>query len=168
MLPIVLDPSALVIALTGAGDGLERRRVLLGEAGIAPVALPPACADAALAGLAVLFIAGLSHAEASALAARARLSGVLVNVEDVPALCDFHVPAVIRRGDLLLTVSTGGRAPGLAKAIRQWLARRIGREWGPRLDEVAAARAAWRTTGHSLAEVSRRTRALVAEKGWLS
>ncbi len=55
------------------------------------------------------------------LAQLARDAGVLVNVEDVPDLCDFHVPAAVRRGDLLLTVSTGGRAPGLSRILREWL-----------------------------------------------
>ena len=168
MLPIVLDPNMVTAGLAGADAGRERRRAWLAEAGIPAVAIASDAPDEALKGLAVLFIAGLSEEQSRALAARARLHGALVNVEDIPALCDFHVPAVVRRGDLLVTVSTGGKAPGLARAMREWLARRLGIEWGGRLDEIAQARAGWRSDGHSPEEVSRRTRALVSEKGWLS
>lgn len=168
MLPIVLDPNTVTVGLAGADDGLERRRALLAGAGIPAVAIAPDAPDEALKGLAVLFVAGLTEEQSRALAARARLHRALVNVEDMPALCDFHVPAAIRRGDLLLTVSTAGRAPGLARTLREWLTRLVGTEWGARLDQIAEARAGWRSAGHSPEEVSRRTRALVSEKGWLS
>ena len=58
----------------------------------------------------------LSSEISAALAGRARAQGILVNVEDEPLLCDFHVPATVRRGDLLLTVSSAGRSPGLVAA----------------------------------------------------
>jgi len=167
VLPIVLDPDSVVVGLAGDGEALARRRALLAGAGIAPVAIAPEAADEALHGLAALFVAGLPPSQAQAMAARARLAGVLVNVEDVPALCDFHVPAVVRRGDLLISVSTGGKAPGLARLIREWLARRLGAEWGARLTAVAEARAEWRQAGHSPTDVAGRTRAHVAERDWL-
>lgn len=59
----------------------------------------------------------------------ARQRGVLVNVVDVPACCDFIVPSVVRRGDLTLAVSTGGRSPALAKRIREDLEARYGSEY---------------------------------------
>jgi siroheme synthase-like protein len=51
----------------------------------------------------------------------ARQSGILVNVVDEPALCDFIVPSVIRRGDVVLAISTGGLSPALARWLRQEL-----------------------------------------------
>ena len=51
----------------------------------------------------------------------ARHSGVPVNVVDQPALCDFIVPSVIRRGDVVLAISTGGLSPALARWLRQEL-----------------------------------------------
>ena len=86
-------------------------------------------------------MAGLDEGEARELARRAQAAGVLVNVEDRPSLCDFHVPAIVRRGDLVLTVSTGGRAPGLARLLREWLGRRFGPEWTGRLNDLGATRA---------------------------
>jgi siroheme synthase-like protein len=51
----------------------------------------------------------------------ARQHGILVNVVDEPALCDFIVPSVIRRGDVVLAISTGGLSPALARWLRQEL-----------------------------------------------
>lgn len=161
MLPIALDPTIIRVGLIGAGEGLARRRAFLTESGV------EAAEQGAVDGLHVLFVAGLDHARSAILAAEARAKGVLVNVEDVPELCDFHVPAVVRRGDLALTVSTNGRAPGLSRLLREWLGRMFGPEWTGRVDEVARARDGWRAEGLATDEVSRRTRDLVAGQGWL-
>jgi precorrin-2 dehydrogenase/sirohydrochlorin ferrochelatase len=136
----------------------------LAEAGITPV---PVEQNGFLPKINVLFIAGFGPAEAAALAVRASNSGILVNVEDRPELCDFHVPAIVRRGDLVLTASTGGRAPGLARRLREWLEDRFGPEWSSHMEEVSESRSAWRAEGLSAHDVSDRTRALIAEKGWL-
>ena len=165
MLPIVLNSQAISVGLAGAGEGLARRKEVLAEAGISPVAIS---ADAPLDGLAVLFVAGLDRRASQHLADRARGQGVLVNVEDIPELCDFHVPASIRRGDLVLTVSTGGKSPGLAKLIREWLEHKIAPEWTGRLKEVASVRAKWRAEGKPPSEVSQRTRDFVRERDWLA
>lgn len=168
MLPLMLDPGKNAVGLAGAGEGLARRAAMLAEAGAEPVQITPQAGKVEFQGLAILFVAGLSRALSERLAARARLAGVLVNVEDQPSLCDFHVPAVVRRGDLLVTVSTGGKAPGLAKLLRQWIERRLGLEWNEHIAEVASARASWRQSGVTPPEVSRRTAALVEQRGWLA
>ena len=165
MLPIALDPQTVRVGLAGAGEGLARRRALLAEGGVDPVAVDPA---APLDGLHLLYIAGLDRPVAVSLAGRARDRGILVNVEDVPELCDFHVPAIVRRGDLALTVSTSGRAPGLSRLLREWLDRAFGPEWQEHLETIGTARADWRGQGLAPAEVSRRTRDLVAREGWLA
>jgi precorrin-2 dehydrogenase/sirohydrochlorin ferrochelatase len=162
VLPIALDPTTIRVGLIGAGEALARRRVFLAESGVETPEEGP------LDGLHVLFVAGLDEARSAALAAEARAKGVLVNVEDVPALCDFHVPAVVRRGDLALTVSTNGKAPGLSRLLREWLARVFGPEWTGRMDDVARARDGWRAEGLAPDEVSRRTREKVAKEGWLT
>jgi uroporphyrin-III C-methyltransferase/precorrin-2 dehydrogenase/sirohydrochlorin ferrochelatase len=54
-------------------------------------------------------------------AASAKHFGVLVNVVDDPALCDFIVPAVVDRSPLVIAVGTGGRAPILARQVRAYL-----------------------------------------------
>src|SRR5690242_18217859 len=129
MLPLVLNPLNLKLGLIGQGDGLARRAALLAEAGVEARLLSPDAPDADLATLQVLFVAGLPEGESRVLAGRARALGVLVNVEDVLPLCDFHVPAIVRQGDLLLTASTGGKAPALARQVREHLAESFGPEW---------------------------------------
>jgi precorrin-2 dehydrogenase/sirohydrochlorin ferrochelatase len=167
MLPITLASHSLKAALIGQGDALARRQALLAEAGVDARMLPHDAPDEALAGLHLLFVAGLPEGEARALAARARALGVLVNVEDVLPLCDFHVPAIVRRGDLLLTVSTGGQVPGLSRRLRETLADQFGPEWTHRLRDLSQARARWRSEGLTPAEVSQMVRAHVEREGWL-
>jgi siroheme synthase-like protein len=56
--------------------------------------------------------------------------GCLVNVVDDPAHCHFITPAVLRRGDVTVTVSTGGTSPALARRLRERLETLIGPEYG--------------------------------------
>lgn len=59
----------------------------------------------------------------------ARERGMLVNVVDVPDLCNFYVNAQVRRGDLTISVSTGGASPAMARRIREELDGRYGAEY---------------------------------------
>lgn len=52
--------------------------------------------------------------------------GVLCNVVDVPEYCDFFYPAVVRRGDLQIAISTAGQSPSLAQKLRQQLEGQFG------------------------------------------
>jgi len=167
MLPLVFNSHGVKVGLAGRGEALARRASLLAEAGLEARLLSSDASDAVLEPLQLLFVAGLPDGEAQLLAGRARALGLLVNVEDVLPLCDFHVPALVRRGDLLLTASTGGSVPGLARRLRERLAETFGPEWTGRLKELSAARSRFRSAGASPAEVSRKVRALIAEKGWL-
>jgi precorrin-2 dehydrogenase/sirohydrochlorin ferrochelatase len=167
MLPVVLNPVNIKAGLAGQGPERDRRAALLAEAGVEVRLLPDSVSDEVLGGLQLLFVAGLPEGEARDLALRARALGVLVNVEDRLPLCDFHVPAIVRRGDLLLTASTGGQVPGLARALRESLADQFGPEWTVRLKELGRARAKWRADGLSPAEVSQHVRTLISRMGWL-
>ncbi|MBN2059653.1 MAG: bifunctional precorrin-2 dehydrogenase/sirohydrochlorin ferrochelatase [Deltaproteobacteria bacterium] len=60
----------------------------------------------------------------------AKESRILVNVVDQPEDCNFIVPSIIRRGDLVIAVSTSGRSPAMAKKIRERLGRLFGDEYG--------------------------------------
>jgi siroheme synthase-like protein len=77
----------------------------------------------------------------AAVAADARAAGVLVNVMDDVPNCDFAAPAIVRRGDLVIAVGTGGRAPALASRLRAELSERFGPEWAELLDHVGRVRA---------------------------
>lgn len=165
MLPIVISPEMTRIGLAGEGEGLERRQAVLSAAGVQPVPVSP---GSTLDGLSVLFVAGFDHSTSQDLAARARARGILVNVEDVPELCDFNVPAMVRRGDLVFSVSTNGRAPGLARRLREWLDERFGGEWEAHLVELGAMRDGMRAGGARAREIAAKTRQIIDEKGWLS
>lgn len=70
----------------------------------------------------------------------ARRLGVLCNIVDVPRLCDFYYPAVVRRGALQIAVSTGGRSPALAQRLRKELEGRFGPEYEEWLASLGKAR----------------------------
>ena len=61
--------------------------------------------------------------------AEAEERNILINVADVPARCNFILPATMRQGDLTVSVSTGGKSPALAKRLRQELEKSIGPEY---------------------------------------
>ena len=164
MLPIMLS-SEVAVGLCGRGTAGARRAALLRDAGITPCAISEETEPSALLGLHVLFVAGLAAPQH--LAQRARALGVMVNVEDVPELCDFHVPACVRRGDLLLTVATGGRVPGLARLIREWLEMQFPSLWSEDLEELAQKRQLWRSEGLEPTAMVERLRRFLAEKGRL-
>lgn len=60
-------------------------------------------------------------------------NNVLVNVVDEPEDCSFIVPSVLRRGDLTISVSTGGKSPALAAKIRRELSEAYGGDYEKRL-----------------------------------
>jgi siroheme synthase-like protein len=91
----------------------------------------------------------------AALHREARARQVLLNVMDDPQHCDFAAPAVVRRGDLAIAVSTGGRSPALASRLREQLERRYGPEWAALLDLLAEVRA---QTAAALPDVGERIR----------
>jgi precorrin-2 dehydrogenase / sirohydrochlorin ferrochelatase len=65
---------------------------------------------------------------------------VLCNVVDVPDLCDFFYPAVVRRGDLQIAVSTAGQSPSLAQKIRQQLEEQFGPGYAAWVAELGETR----------------------------
>jgi precorrin-2 dehydrogenase/sirohydrochlorin ferrochelatase len=186
MIPLALDPAFARLAVAGNGAlALRRLRALRqGGAGSALLFADAPSAElvaeagpflnrtlpdaAVLSELHALWIVDLEPKTAAALATLARSLRVLVNVEDVPAFCDCPSVAEVRRGDLLLTVSTNGAAPGLAGTIRRNLEHCFGPEWGDRVGEIAALRREWRGQGVAMPEAARRIAALVNERCWLS
>ncbi len=75
-------------------------------------------------------------------AADAEHSGTFINVADVPDLCSFYLPALVRRGRLQISISTDGAAPFAAKRLRQRLQGRFGDSWEQWLETAAAFREA--------------------------
>jgi len=73
-------------------------------------------------------------------AVEARGYGALLNVADEPDLGNFSVPAQVVRGDLLITVSTGGKTPAMARRLREELAQQYGPEYGMYIDLLGKLR----------------------------
>jgi precorrin-2 dehydrogenase/sirohydrochlorin ferrochelatase len=70
----------------------------------------------------------------------AQRRGVLCNSVDDPPNCDFYFPAVVRRGDLQIAVSTAGESPALAQRIRRELEKDLDEELGDWVREIGSRR----------------------------
>ena len=70
----------------------------------------------------------------------AQSRGVLCNVVDVPGQCDFFYPAVVKRGDLQIAISTSGQSPSLAQRLRQQLEEQFGPAYTEWVAELGATR----------------------------
>jgi precorrin-2 dehydrogenase/sirohydrochlorin ferrochelatase len=185
MLPIVLAPSFIRAALVGAGPLAARRLAILRGGGIEPTVFCPDPTDTALPEVAgtgltyampdavslknfnVVLAAGLSVEQSETLAGQARALGILINVEDVVQLCDFHMPSIVRRGDLLFSISTAGRGPGLAGLIRRRLEALFPEAWAERLDVLGALRQRLRADGANAATINRSVEKMITDNGWL-
>ena len=97
--------------------------------------------------------------ERDEIARAARHRRVLVNVMDDVANCDFAAPAVVRRGDLAIAISTGGRSPAAARRLREMLGDRFGPEWEELIEILRAVREDTLPMLPDIAERSRRWRA---------
>jgi uroporphyrin-III C-methyltransferase/precorrin-2 dehydrogenase/sirohydrochlorin ferrochelatase len=93
-----------------------------------------------LAGARLVFATG-DRAQNAAVFAEAEAAGVLCNAHQDSAHCHFASPTVTRRGDLVVAVSTGGRAPTLAGWVRDLVAADLPDEFGALIDLVAEIRA---------------------------
>lgn len=169
MFPIILDPQHVNFILVGEGTLASKRLVQLRDSGVEvkhfTSFLP---SDHDLRAAHIVYIVDLPEDEAEKLARRCRELGVLVNVEDVIPLCDFHTPSIVKSGDLLLSISTRGKSPGLARRLRKHLSQSFGDEWGARLDLLAEKRQGWRAQGLGLKDVAQKTDEFIDEQEWLS
>ena len=136
--PIFLTIEDSRCVVVGGGEVAARKAGALLAAGARVTAVAPAfCTrfdaldaverlsqtyDAAVLEGARIVIAATDDPDVNEAVSRdARAAGALVNVVDEPALCDFIVPATVSRGDLTLSVSTGGACPALSARIRREL-----------------------------------------------
>ncbi len=183
--PLALDLGLLPTALAGRGPALLKRLTLLdgeqvqnlkiyapaADAGVTNAAadrlVPRLPTEAEIAACRVLFVAGLPPEQSAMLAKTARAHRVLVNVEDTLPLCDFHVPAILRRGDLALSISTGGASPTLSRRLRAYLGELFPEAWDDRTRRIATMRSEMRTNGAGMGEVAAATDRIIDDEGWL-
>ena len=136
--PAFLNVQGRRCVVVGGGEVAERKvRALLASGASVTVVAPsvaPAIArfaesgdltlrrrgfEAGDAAGALLVFAATDVPEVNAAVLReARAAGALVNVADDPRSGDFHVPAMVRRGDVVVAISTGGRSPSFARHLR--------------------------------------------------
>ena len=94
-----------------------------------------------LKGAAVVIASTDDAAVNHAIFEEADAEGVPVNVVDDPPNCTFIAPSIIRRGDLMIAISTGGTNPALAVRIRERLERDFGDEYTAYLDLIKRLKA---------------------------
>jgi siroheme synthase-like protein len=139
--PVSLEVAGRRCVVFGAGPVAQSRAAALLDAGAVVTVIARPHEDGDLAGAFLAVAATGDAAETARIFAEAERDGVLLNAVDDPAHCHFAVPAVLRRGDLVVAVSTGGRAPGYAGRVRDELARVVGAEHGTLLELIAGMRA---------------------------
>lgn len=140
-LHLLVGTGAAVCVVAAAPTQAVRDHALAEGVELIEAAFAPPHLDGAFAAIA----ATDSRAANAAVVEAARARGVLVNVADDPQSSDFHVPAVLRRGRLDVTLSTGGACPGFSHALKGWLDGLIGPEIATGLEVVAAVRAQLRS-----------------------
>lgn len=111
-LPLFHRIAGARLVVVGDGEMAAAKRRLIERAG------GLCCDESEAAAARLAFVALDDAAAAEAAAQRLKSLGLLVNVADRPELCDFTLPSVLERGDVLVAVSTGGASAGLAKHLR--------------------------------------------------
>jgi len=90
---------------------------------------------------AFLVIAATNSPEVNEAVFRAcRAQRVLCNSVDDPEHCDFFYPAVVRRGQLQIAISTNGNLPALAARLRKEIEEQFGPEWSEWIERVGKLR----------------------------
>jgi siroheme synthase-like protein len=72
---------------------------------------------------------------------------IWVNAVDDPPNCDFILPSVIRRGDIVIAASTGGASPALARRLREELEAFLDEDYGPLAELLQEVRQELRAQG---------------------
>jgi len=158
--PIFLDIKDKPCVVIGGGNVAERKVISLLDAGARVVVISPALTpalkklvrekiinycpkpyeDGDLKGFFLAYSATDNSSVNRKVFNEAKREGILLNVVDVPKLCNFIVPSVVDRGDLLIAISTSGKSPALAKKIRKHLEREFGEEYAVFLDIMGKVR----------------------------
>jgi siroheme synthase-like protein len=145
--PVFIDVEERNVLIVGGGSVSARKAETLLQYGARVTVVAPELADevealaphisivrkpydeADLDGRALVIAATNDAAVNARVAGDCRRRQILVNVIDATDLCDFIVPAVIEQGAVQIAVSTGGKSPALARALKRELQRVAGPEW---------------------------------------
>ncbi len=173
--PVSLDVSNERCVVVGGGDVAERKVIRLLECGATVVVVgkiltpglramkddeaiehvPDDYSEEHIEG-AFLVIGATNRSEVNEKIYRdSRGRGILVNVVDEPSRCNFILPAIFRRKDLVIAVSTGGKSPAMARRLRENMEEKFGPEYGILLDIMGNLREKIIARGDTSAENKR-------------
>lgn len=155
--PIAVDVTGKPCLIIGGGEVAYRKLVALVECGAVVTVISPEIdprmepfegttlihrkfQPGDTTGYVLVFAATRDRAVNAAVYEEAVSNNVPVNVVDDPELCSFIVPAVVRRGDLMIAVTTSGKSPALSKKIRRELQECYGPEYGAFVDLMGELR----------------------------
>jgi uroporphyrin-III C-methyltransferase/precorrin-2 dehydrogenase/sirohydrochlorin ferrochelatase len=151
-LPLFFDLAGRTVVVVGQTLAADRRAELARSAGAIVRRVETAEVEVLKDAVATFVSTGDAGRDAAA-ALVARQAGVPVNVADRPALCDFILPSIVDRDDVVVAVSTGGASPTLATVLRG----RIEAVLPERIGAVAKLAATFRAQVNALiAEPARR------------
>lgn len=159
--PINLDLAGRSVLVVGGGAIAEGKALQLVEAGARVLVVSPALtetlgelaargeiawrqdvfAESDLDGVWLVISATDDQAVNEAAAQASAERGLLCNVVDQPALCNFITPALVTRGRLQISISTGGGSPSVAQRVKREIGELIGDEYGELLELAAEIRA---------------------------
>lgn len=158
--PIFLNLAGRCCVVIGGGAVAERKVETLLQVGATVTVISPSLTKALgswaeegkiryimrgyragdLAGFALAFVATDDPEANTAVHREGKERGVWVNAADDPAHCDFILPSVLRRGELVVAVATGGSSPALSRAIREELETYITEDYAALTEIVAEVR----------------------------
>jgi siroheme synthase-like protein len=158
--PVCLEMTDRQCVVIGGGAVAERKVDGLLSAGAAVTVISPKLTDQLseyaktgmvkhearkyqpgdIAGYEIAFVATADVAVNAAIYEEGKRCGVWMNVADDPRHCDFILPAVLCRGDLVIAVATGGKSPAFSKRIRDQLENQLPANLEGFIDVVADVR----------------------------
>lgn len=158
-LPLFHRLAGQPVVVVGSGDMAAAKRRMVERAGGVCVGEDEA------GGAQIAFVAMDDAAAAESAASRLKARGLLVNVADRPELCDFTLPSILERGEVLFAVSTGGASAGLAKHLRLRLEALLPASLAGLARALAEAREAMRSRWPDAGDRRRAVDAALAEGG---
>ncbi len=167
--PICLDIDQQPVLVVGGGDVGARKVLALLECGasvrlVSPEATPKLAQladngqiewkprkyrDSDLDGVFLVIGATSDGMVNRQISARARRMNLLCNIADKPDACNFILPSIVKRGDLLIAISTSGASPAYAKHLRKKLEQQFGDEYAECLTLMGAVRKKLLSTAHA-------------------
>ncbi len=168
LFPVQLNVCGKVCIIIGAGTVAARKAQSLIECGALVTIIAPEAVDlvhnlaeegritwrrdaydaGCLAGAFLMFAATDSRAVNTQAMHDAQMQNILACDVSAPDTGDFVSPSVLRRGDLTLTISTGGGSPTLAAVVREDLAAQYGLEWNGLVETIGGLRADIQAAGN--------------------